>query len=78
MGKPSPLRYLRTETGSTTKAMIFIFPEHAGQTETSIWNTRASRTDHANLYLVDPVFCLSTEGVFPVFSAGTILARRLE
>jgi hypothetical protein len=60
------------------KAMIRILWPQAGHTDTSIWNTRLSRAAQANLYLVEPLFRLSSEGVFPLFSAGTISARRLE
>ena len=60
------------------KAMIFILWPQAVHTDTSIWKTRESRAAQVKRYLVEPVFFLSSEGVFPVLSAGTTFARCLE
>jgi hypothetical protein len=41
-------------------------------------NTRAKRAAHVSLYFVEPDFFLSSEGVLPLFSAGTTFSRSLE
>jgi hypothetical protein len=77
VGSPSPSKYRRTDAGSVMKAMIRILWPHAGHTSTWNLNTRASRAAHAKRYLVEPDFFLSSEGVFPLLSAGTTFARCL-
>jgi hypothetical protein len=40
-------------------------------------NVLAKRAAQASLYLVEPDFFLSSEGIFPLLSAGTTFARCL-
>ena len=62
-----------------TKEMIFILPEQAGQTETSIWKILASNADQDSRYLVEPDFLRSLfESASSSFEVGTTFFRNFE